>query len=195
MDNVIVSREHLRQVISSLESYCGTLAQERVELLPSLRAALEQPAVEPFGLWHQADDPDECEFFLVSESGDVRCDDCIPLYTTPQVPMQDPVAYSTYFEYERLMFSIGNQSFAIDYTPEDEPDMSAGQQAEWMRTQLQHALDKLAAGSRVLQPTLSKDQIREVFMAHGFTVKEGQTDLKQYVYDAAYALLQSQEKS
>lgn len=26
-------------------------------------------------------------------------------------------------------------------------------------------------------------------MAHGFTVKEGQTDLKQYVYDAAYALL------
>lgn len=36
---------------------------------------------------------------------------------------------------------------------------------------------------------LSRDQIREVFMAHGFTVKEGQTDLKQYVYDAAYALL------
>ena len=26
-------------------------------------------------------------------------------------------------------------------------------------------------------------------MAHGFTVKEGQADLKQYVYDAAYALL------
>lgn len=42
------------------------------------------------------------------------------------------------------------------------------------------------------QPTpapLSRDQIREVFMAHGFTIKEGQTDLKQYVYDAAYALL------
>jgi hypothetical protein len=37
--------------------------------------------------------------------------------------------------------------------------------------------------------TLTKDQIREIFMAHGFTVKEGQTDLKQYVYDAALALL------
>ena len=37
------------------------------------------------------------------------------------------------------------------------------------------------------EPT--KAQIREVFMAYGFTVKEGQTDLKQYVYDAAYALL------
>jgi hypothetical protein len=37
--------------------------------------------------------------------------------------------------------------------------------------------------------TLTKDQIREIFMAHGFTIKEGQTDLKQYVYDAALALL------
>ena len=36
---------------------------------------------------------------------------------------------------------------------------------------------------------VSRDTIREVFMAHGFTVKEGQADLKQYVYDAAYALL------
>ena len=39
------------------------------------------------------------------------------------------------------------------------------------------------------QEPLTRDQIREVFMAHGFTVKEGHTDLKQYVYDAAYALL------
>ncbi|KQR62624.1 hypothetical protein [Acidovorax sp. Leaf160] len=35
----------------------------------------------------------------------------------------------------------------------------------------------------------TRDQIREVFLQHGFTVKEGQTDLKEYVYDAAYALL------
>lgn len=31
--------------------------------------------------------------------------------------------------------------------------------------------------------------IRAVFLAHGFTVKEGQTDLKPYVYAAARALL------
>ena len=37
---------------------------------------------------------------------------------------------------------------------------------------------------------LTRDQIREVFMSHGFTIKEGQTDLKQYVYDAAHALLE-----
>lgn len=41
--------------------------------------------------------------------------------------------------------------------------------------------------ANAVEPT--KAQIREVFMAHGFTIKEGQTDLKQYVYDAAYALL------
>lgn len=36
----------------------------------------------------------------------------------------------------------------------------------------------------------TKNQIREVFMRNGFTVKEGQTDLKPYVYDAAYDLLE-----
>lgn len=36
---------------------------------------------------------------------------------------------------------------------------------------------------------LSKDQVQEIFLANGFTVKDGQTDLKQYVYDAAYALI------
>lgn len=36
---------------------------------------------------------------------------------------------------------------------------------------------------------LSKDQIRSIFMQHGFTIKEGQTDLKPYVYEAAEALI------
>lgn len=34
-----------------------------------------------------------------------------------------------------------------------------------------------------------RDAIRCVFMAHGFTIKDGQTDLKPYVYEAAEALL------
>ena len=41
------------------------------------------------------------------------------------------------------------------------------------------------------QPALDRTRIREIFMTHGFTVKEGQTDLKQYVYDAAEALLRA----
>lgn len=36
---------------------------------------------------------------------------------------------------------------------------------------------------------MTKDQIRAIFMANGFTIKEGQTDLKDYVYAAAEALL------
>lgn len=36
---------------------------------------------------------------------------------------------------------------------------------------------------------LNKDAIREVFMRNGFTIKEGQSDLKEYVYAAANELL------
>jgi hypothetical protein len=36
---------------------------------------------------------------------------------------------------------------------------------------------------------INRDTIRAVFMKHGFTIKEGQTDLKPYVYAAAEELL------
>lgn len=36
---------------------------------------------------------------------------------------------------------------------------------------------------------MHKDKIRGIFMKNGFTVKEGQTDLKDYVYKAAEELL------
>lgn len=39
------------------------------------------------------------------------------------------------------------------------------------------------------QVAVSDDLIREVFLANGFTIKEGQSDLKPYVYAAARALL------
>jgi|GEM_PF-1248909 len=37
--------------------------------------------------------------------------------------------------------------------------------------------------------TQLNDTIRAVFLAHGFTIKDGHTDLKPYVYEAAHALL------
>lgn len=46
--------------------------------------AYMQEQSEPFGIWHVADDPDECEFFLYEDSGDVTCEKCVKLYTTPQ---------------------------------------------------------------------------------------------------------------
>lgn len=39
---------------------------------------------------------------------------------------------------------------------------------------------------------LTDKEIKEVFLANGFTVKEGQTDLKPYVYAAAKALLRAE---
>lgn len=45
-----------------------------------------------------------------------------------------------------------------------------------------------AAEAGVECPSLTNDGIRSVFMAHGFTVKQGLDDLKPYVYDAARAL-------
>jgi hypothetical protein len=38
-------------------------------------------------------------------------------------------------------------------------------------------------------------KIREVLLANGYTIKEGQTDLKDYVYVAAEALLAAYESS
>lgn len=36
---------------------------------------------------------------------------------------------------------------------------------------------------------MNRDQIKEIFLAHGFSIKEGQDDLKEYVYQAAEALV------
>jgi len=41
---------------------------------------------------------------------------------------------------------------------------------------------------------VTNDDIREVFLANGFTIKDGLTDLKPYVYEAARALLAKAEE-
>ncbi len=38
---------------------------------------------------------------------------------------------------------------------------------------------------------MNREQIREIFLRNGFTIKEGQTDLKPYVYEAAEDLLKA----
>jgi hypothetical protein len=67
------------------------------------------------------------------------------LETTPQ-PQQkkkESVAWDVFNKHGRIYFAIGNQSFPVGYTPEDEPDCSAGQAAEWYMDQLRHALTRL----------------------------------------------------
>jgi hypothetical protein len=51
------------------------------------------------------------------------------------------------------------------------------------------AARKAAPGAAQPAAMLTRAQIRDVFLSNGFTIKEGQTDLKEYVYEAAYALL------
>lgn len=41
---------------------------------------------------------------------------------------------------------------------------------------------------------MKREQIREIFLANGFTIKPGNDDLKEYVYAAAEALLAAQHK-
>jgi hypothetical protein len=41
---------------------------------------------------------------------------------------------------------------------------------------------------------ITQDEIREVFLRNGFTIKEGQTDLKPYVYAAAVDLIRLTDK-
>ena len=46
----------------------------------------------------------------------------------------------------------------------------------------------------ITEDMLSKEEIRDVFLRNGFTVKEGHEDLKDYVYTAAYELLLAQAR-
>lgn len=78
----------------------------------------------------------------------------------------------------------------IGYQPGSAIDKTVAEAVEhlkdWPYPETPTAQAAPAAGA-VAGPT--RAQIRDVFLANGFTVKEGQTDLKQYVYDAAEALL------
>ena len=80
-------------------------------------------------------------------------------------------------------------------TPQHSPTAQADSQpAQFVDQKSENLSDKAACASPVIDKpaaVLDRARIREIFMAHGFTVKEGQTDLKQYVYDAADALLRA----
>ena len=80
------------------------------------------------------------------------------------------------------------------YPPLPECDATTvGLGAVWNRHSMRAYVDadRKARAQADSQSVLDRARIREIFMAHGFTVKEGQTDLKQYVYDAADALLRA----
>lgn len=60
----------------------------------------------------------------------------------------------------------------------------------WLYPYINIAADGAKTPKPKQQQKLTREQIREVFMSNGFTIKEGQSDLKEYVYKAAESLLQ-----
>lgn len=58
---------------------------------------------------------------------------------------QEPVAWDVFVRHNTTRFSIGIQTFSLDYKPEDEPGCTAHEQALWMAGQLKKALSRLAA--------------------------------------------------
>ena len=82
------------------------------------------------------------------------------------------------------------ESFLDGADVQDESRVIAYYSREAVFACITAALESVAATKAAPGEQLTREQIRKVFMTHGFTIKEGQTDLKQYVYDAAYALLE-----
>jgi hypothetical protein len=72
---------------------------------------------------------------------------------------------------------------------------TSGANAAWEAWQAARAqpvepqIDGYPLWSGLPPPAMSDDVIREIFMRHGFTIKNGQDDLKPYVYAAARAIL------
>lgn len=64
--------------------------------------------------------------------------------------------------------------------PDDNPPVPCAQK---------YALGECRRADAEKDAALTDDDIRRIFMANGFTIKEGQSDLKPYVYAAARAIL------
>lgn len=80
------------------------------------------------------------------------------------------------------------------YPVPDSPHASVNMRAVADRTAFTRGWDAATTANQAAPAVaaLSDEQralVRSIFMAHGFTIKEDQTDLKPYVYDAARALL------
>ncbi|WP_284076357.1 hypothetical protein [Herbaspirillum aquaticum] len=79
------------------------------------------------------------------------------------------------------------QYYAIQNGDDSSPAVAQPNDPRLIPATIENPAHALSAPA-VAQP-VADDVIREIFMAHGFTIKEGQTDLKPYVYAAARALL------
>jgi hypothetical protein len=81
----------------------------------------------------------------------------------------------------------GLEAARIAYASEFEPNADGDPDVDNIHANIR-ALKAQPACTQA-SATVSDEQIKAVFLANGFTIKEGLTDLKPYVYKAARALL------
>lgn len=70
--------------------------------------------------------------------------------------------FEVFVKHDRIYFSVGNQSFQLAYEPEDEPELSAGQVAEWYMDQLRHALSSLQSSDAQAEIAKRDERIAEL---------------------------------
>ena len=64
--------------------------------------------------------------------------------------------YKIFIQDGKVRFTIGNQTFTLDYEPDDEPDITEYKQLEWMVGMLNIALRTLSE-----KPLRLRDMVRE----------------------------------
>jgi hypothetical protein len=89
MTTYTITQEQIDDAVELLVTSLHHIPLDDLELMADAQVmigklrSLTPNSGEPFGIWHPAEDPDECEFFLYSESGAVSCPNCILLFTHP----------------------------------------------------------------------------------------------------------------
>lgn len=185
MSKVLIDREVLGRAVyafTSLEKQLPVLRDKGIRWLrdelaatvQEMQAALQQPEVETL-FWYRPvcngemyEGPvhhNSAEWKMLSEESP---GEWLPLYAVHQ-PAQQPVA---------TVSDVHMSRYTIEWTNGPLPEGAS-----------LYAAPQDDKAPQPAQQAVSKDRIREIFLAAGFTVKEGQTDLKPYVYEAAYALL------
>ena len=134
---------------------------DRINVLTSLRKMMEQPVQEP----------ETVRVFGVRANGET-VDTGLTAPMPPRMKARELV---------REMFG----PFEVDDSSDADLCFAVCEQLiEWLVAQ-----GWSRTAPQPAQQTVSKGRIREIFLTAGFTVKDGQTDLKPYVYEAAYMLL------
>lgn len=102
-----------------------------------------------------------------------------PLYLAPPQRKPDSITWDVSANNGRVRFTIGVQSFALDYYPENQDGQLDKKQQEWMCKQLHHALSRLETNLSQSKPDTTCERCgkklgTEVTDIHTCTPKENQ---------------------